>query len=113
MEALFQLGIVLILLLLGYFIGSRNEKRHYLSIRKREKELLHLPAVNFETLPDGKKVSSMEMVSGSTVVSVDYFKIRAGIKTLFGGRLDTYESLVDRARARGRLENEKEYQIRI
>jgi uncharacterized protein YbjQ (UPF0145 family) len=38
-------------------------------------------------------------VIGSTVVSVDYFKrFLAALRNLFGGRVISYESLLDRAR---------------
>ena len=40
-----------------------------------------------------------QLVSGSVVVSADYFKrFVAGLRMLIGGRLNTYESLLDRAR---------------
>ena len=39
------------------------------------------------------------MVSGSVVVSVDYFKrFLAALRNLFGGRVISYESLLDRGR---------------
>ncbi len=77
-----------------------NEKRHYQSIIKREKKLAHIPAINFKTPPYKKdEISDQKLVIGSTVVSIDYFKlVVAGIKSLFGGRLKSYESLIDRAR---------------
>ena len=40
-----------------------------------------------------------QLVSGSVVISSDYFKrFIAGLRMLIGGRLNTYESLLDRAR---------------
>ena len=39
------------------------------------------------------------MVSGSAVISLDYFKrVVASLRMLMGGRVRTYESLIDRAR---------------
>ncbi|MGB5561182.1 MAG: YbjQ family protein, partial [Sedimenticolaceae bacterium] len=39
------------------------------------------------------------LVTGSTVISVDYFKrFLAALRSLFGGRIIAYESLLDRAR---------------
>ena len=41
----------------------------------------------------------MGVVSGSVVISVDYFKrFLAGLRTIVGGRVTSYESLLDRAR---------------
>ena len=38
-------------------------------------------------------------VQGNVVISVDYFKrLSAGLRSLLGGRVGAYESLVDRAR---------------
>ena len=39
------------------------------------------------------------LVNGSVVVSVDYFKrFLAGLRQLIGGRVKSYESILDRAR---------------
>ena len=99
MESFIQLGLFITLLLLGYFFGRHAEKRHYKSIFKREDELrnIYVSTDRFPTTEflyhDGK------LVQGSVVISVDYFKlIIAGLKTLIGGRLTAYESLLDRAR---------------
>jgi uncharacterized protein YbjQ (UPF0145 family) len=95
-----QLIVFLVFLSLGFFFGVNNEKKHYASIKKREKELSHIPALNFKTAPfQNELIQDQKLVIGSTVVSIDYFKlVLAGIKSLFGGRLKSYESLVDRAR---------------
>ena len=40
-----------------------------------------------------------ELVLGSVVISVDYFKrILAALRNIFGGPVQSYETLVDRAR---------------
>ncbi len=95
-----NLIIFLILLSLGYITGTIAEKRHYRSIEKREKELLSIPAVTMKTVDyPADKVVSSQMVYGSAVISIDYFKrILAGLRNFFGGRVKSYESLLDRAR---------------
>ena len=96
---LFGLGFTVALLALGFFGGTLAERRHYASIRERERALLRLPALTFETLPAGWTVKRCGLVSGSVVISLDYFKrFVAGLKNLVGGRLRSYESLLDRAR---------------
>lgn len=102
MEILLQnLNIIvfLILLLLGYAAGTWAEKKHYRSIEKRERELLKMAVVTAEgSFPPGK-VRSSTLVSGNVVVSIDYFKrLLAILRNIFGGRVRSYESLVDRAR---------------
>lgn len=88
------------ILALGYGVGTFVEKRHYRSIRKREKVFLHLPAVTMKNVdyPD-EKIKSAELVFGSAVISIDYFKkFLAGLRNIFGGTVKSYESLIDRAR---------------
>ena len=99
MENLFSLGGALTLLIIGYVVGSFLEEKHYKSIRKRERKYKKIPAVNFQNPPEGELVSKSKLVKGSTVISIDYFKkFLAGLRLLVGGKLKSYESLVDRAR---------------
>ncbi len=95
-----QLIIAVTLLILGYGFGTYYENRHYKSILRRERGMSKKPAVNMKQLPlEGREILSSKLAIGSTVVSVDYFKrFLAGLKMIFGGRLTSYESLLDRAR---------------
>jgi uncharacterized protein YbjQ (UPF0145 family) len=95
--------IFILLMILGYAAGSINEKNHYKSIKEREKKTLHLPVVNMKKVEDflepRKKIASAELVSGSVVVSIDYFKlILASLRNIVGGNVRSYETLVDRGR---------------
>ena len=100
-----NLIIFLVLMTLGYGVGTFLEKRHYRSIHRREKEFLNLQAVTLKTAhytPD--QVASARLVYGSAVISIDYFKkILAGLRNIFGGTVKSYESLVDRARREATL----------
>jgi uncharacterized protein YbjQ (UPF0145 family) len=94
-----DLIIFLTLLLTGYLFGQYFERKHYRSIIQREKETLHIPLLTLKTVPDGLKRCDAALVTGSVVVSVDYFKrFLAGLRAMIGGRLKSYESLLDRAR---------------
>lgn len=96
---LLQFGLPLALILLAYVAGSFLEKRHFRSIRLREDALHGFPVTAFRTLPRNWRVGSAELVTGNVVVSLDYFKrIIAGLRGLIGGRVKTYEPLLDRAR---------------
>lgn len=102
MEILLQnidLIIFLLLAVLGYSAGTWAEKKHYRSINQREKELLKMAVITAEgSFPPGQ-VADATLVSGSVVVSIDYFKrLLAILRNIFGGRVKSYESLVDRAR---------------
>ncbi|MDH5190744.1 MAG: YbjQ family protein [Gammaproteobacteria bacterium] len=94
-----ELIIFITLLALGYTFGQIAEKRHYKSIFAREKQLLRIPALTIKTMPrEGMPVKG-DLVTGSVVISIDYFKrFLAGLRNLFGGRIKSYETLLDRAR---------------
>lgn len=103
------LGLTAVLLVVGFVAGSIAESRHYESIRQREQTLSKLPTLNFETLPPGWQVERSTLVSGSAVVSLDYFKrFLAGLRGLIGGRVRSYESLLDRARRESILRMKEE-----
>lgn len=92
-------GFPLLLLMTAYFIGTLIEKRHFSSIRRREQEYAAYPVVSFNTMPDDWTAGESTLVTGSIVVSLDYFKrVIAGLRGLVGGRIKTYEPLLDRAR---------------
>lgn len=91
-------------ILLGFVFGRINESKHHESLQKREKELLYLPCVTSKlehvTTPEQRAhIQSAYMVSGSVVLSDDFFKKTiAGLRCMFGGNIASYESIVDRAR---------------
>lgn len=99
-ETIINLSVFVCLIAIGRFFGSRAEKKHYLSIERRERELLHLPAITAKkTDLDENMVEKAEMVYGNVVISNDYFKrILAFLRNIFGGKVKSYESLLDRAR---------------
>lgn len=99
LNLLLQFGLPLALILFAYFVGSFLEKRHFRSIRTREDALQGYPVTTFRNLPQDWRVGRAELVAGNVVVSLDYFKrIIAGLRGLVGGRVKTYEPLLDRAR---------------
>jgi len=94
-----QLGIPVGLVALGYFAGRHAEKKHYDSIHQREQQFLRLPAVPTKQWDTARSVSNAQLVCGSVVVSADYFKrLLANLRNIVGGRMRSYESLLDRAR---------------
>ena len=97
MENLISLSFPLFLLLLAYFIGSHLESNHYKSIREREAATKDMVAINFPRFPFD--VERADMVMGSVVVSHDHFKrFLAQLRIIVGGRIKSYEPLLDRAR---------------
>jgi len=93
-----ELLVFLTLLILGYITGRIAEHRHYRSIQEREDNLRGIAAIATKVLPADFR-GDTRLVTGSVVVSVDYFKrFVAGLRNLVGGRISTYETLLDRAR---------------
>ncbi len=90
--------ILVSLLVLGLIFGTMAEKKHYKSIRKREEEYLFLPINTFKRSYQND-IKEVKLVSGSVVVSIDFFKkFFAALVNFFGGNIKTYETLLDRAR---------------
>ena len=84
---------------LGYIFGRAAEAKHYRSIVAREQALLHLPATSLKKRVGTGAVARSELVTGSVVVSVDYFKKAAAtLRALVGGPVKSYETLLDRAK---------------
>ena len=97
MSLSFEIWYILGLLVVTYFIGSYIERRHYRSIIEREHQLNTLPAVSLCKPPPGH--FKQTLVLGNVTISVDYFKrFLAALHAFFGGRVTSYESLLDRAR---------------
>lgn len=108
-------GIVffLILLTIGYVVGSRVERRHYKSIIDREGEANAPLVFSARTPPTDTQYAEVGLVTGSVVISVDYFKvIAAKLRGLVGGRIGAYESLIDRARREAVLRMKEEARIK-
>ena len=94
-----ELIVFFCLVIVGYLAGTIAEKRHFSSIRKREAELKNVLTFSARLLSPQDTHRSSVFVQGNVVVSVDYFKrLSAGLRSLLGGRIGAYESLVDRAR---------------
>lgn len=94
-----DLIIFVTLLAIGFGFGTLAERRHYRSIRRRERDHGHLLVLTGMNLPPAYINHDSELVKGNVVVSTDYFKVvAAGLKQLIGGRLGMYESLLDRGR---------------
>lgn len=96
---MFQLAIVVLLLLAGFFIGTAREKSHFKSLRKREAAL---NTVSWRSTGKKEKFEGMSesaLVMGHVVIGQDYFKsFLAGLINIVGGRVGVYESLLDRGR---------------
>lgn len=103
-EVLISLLFPLVLLIVTYLIGALLERRHFTSLRAREEHFRGFPAITFESLPAGWEPTASDVAQGSVVISLDYFKrFIAALRALIGGRIKSYEPLLDRARREANL----------
>jgi len=80
-------------------VGTITEKKHYESIHARERATAHVPVIPTPISDNSRQVASAMLVTGATVVAPDSFRrFLASIRNIFGGRLRSYESMLDRAR---------------
>ena len=101
--------VIICLLLAGYIFGQMLERSHYRSILKRESRLRNIPLIASKKLPDEFMSCTTQLVTGNVVVSVDFYKkFVAGLRNLVGGRIMSYESLIDRARREALLRMHEE-----
>ena len=99
MDLLIIIIFTIILGIIGFIFGRINEKKHYKSIIDREKKYQHILLFNEKLPPPHLSGQPFHLVDGSVVMSGDYFKqIIARLQSIFGGRLSSYESMLDRGR---------------
>lgn len=101
MEALIQLGVVVVLLVVGLGAGRVAERRHLTRIQQRESANQGIIMItDLRSFPGGVQTSvTPVLVSGEAVISSDYFKtFLASLRKIIGGELRSLESLMNRAR---------------
>lgn len=89
-----------VVLAFTYFVGDvLIERKHYVSIKTREKIFMALPVVTSKKLIEDRIIDKAWLTKGSVVISLNYFKrFLAGLRNIVGGRVKSYESLLDRGR---------------
>src|SRR5688572_19815777 len=98
MEAFGIVGFI-VLLLVGLFVGRENERRHYRELAALEATLRDITVSNVNRTADFSALRGGVLVVGSVVIAEDYFKrVAAALKSLVGGNLRGYESLLERGR---------------
>ncbi|MBQ9245093.1 heavy metal-binding domain-containing protein [bacterium] len=96
-----DLIFLITLLVVTYTTGRIIEKKHYKNIQQREIALIKKPIISWgaKKWTTSRKIKNIKMVTGEVVIAGDYFKsFVAGLKNIVGGRLSTYESILDRGR---------------
>lgn len=89
--------IAIVLFLMGWYFGSRAERKHLASLAQAERQLSAIIVSSERFIKPNAKHGVL--VTGSVVIAQDRFKlVWASVLGLFGKNLTVYESLLDRAR---------------
>lgn len=92
---IFKIGLTLVLFFIGWGFGRFIEQKHLKELADNEQRLAH---IRIDTNKFQVSEKHGQLISSNVVISHDYFKyIIAQIQNFFGGRLTTYESVVDRS----------------
>jgi len=106
---MYDIIVLVTLLIIGYVFGQAAEKKHFNSIQKRERLLKRILVFSERFPPPQIPAPSTTLVAGNVVISVDYFKsFVAGLRMIIGGRLTSYESLLERGRREAILRMKEE-----
>ncbi|MDR1912579.1 MAG: heavy metal-binding domain-containing protein [Helicobacteraceae bacterium] len=109
MENLIALGVGAVMLIVAFIFGTLGQRRHYQSIKSREERLRHILIFNEKTPPTSCAGQKYALVCGSVVMGGDYFRqVIAGLKSIFGGRLTSFEAMLDRGRRESILRMKEE-----
>jgi len=79
-------------------MGKHIEKKHFNKLKDRENATKHIIVLNTKAY-NTREIKDGFLFTGSVVVSIDYFKaFSASIKNIFGGKINAYDTLLERAR---------------
>ena len=99
MDGIIQIGFFLVLLAIGVFAGRANERKHYRELEEAEEDLRDIAVSNGRVPGEAGTFRGGKLVVGSVVIAEDFFKrVAAGLKSLVGGNLRSYETLLERGR---------------
>jgi uncharacterized protein YbjQ (UPF0145 family) len=101
---LITLAITVCLLLVGLTAGQITEVLHFADLKRREHETQGVILTNLEKVVFDRPILESRMVTGHVVISTDYFKsVCASLRSLVGGKVRSYEKLLDRGRREAAL----------
>ena len=99
MDGIIQIVFFLVLLAIGVFAGRANERKHYRELEEAEEDLRDIAVSNGRVPGEAGTFSGGKLVVGSVVIAEDFFKrVASSLKSLVGGNLRSYETLLERGR---------------
>lgn len=92
-------ALPLFFLILSFVVGSIIESNYKKNIVKREKELSKIIVTNLKKSPQVENIKNGCLCKGTVVIGTNYIRrFFAGFRTLIGGRIRSYEDLIELAR---------------
>jgi len=97
MDLLIQL---ILLMPIGFLFGSISEKRHLRSLEERERKYKDFKITDTKTFHSFSSDSPVpKLFIGEVTIASDYYKrFAGGLKNLFGGEIQSYSILMQRAK---------------
>ncbi len=94
-----------LLVFIGWYFGARSERRHLKRLTHGEANFADMLVTEIKTYPGGAIPERGScLVQGHVVIANDYLKmLYAGFVALFGGEMNSYRSLMTRARREATL----------
>ena len=104
-----EILLFLVMLGMGFAVGGSRNRIHLQKLDAEEQKYQDLPTTSGILVPGTSTLNQARLVSGGTVISVDYFKrIIAILLSIRGGRITSYESLMERGRREAILRMKKD-----
>lgn len=93
-------GTFAFFMMLGFFVGGANERRHFSDLRKREDLLRDMLQTQIKTFPFAAPSHlPPQMIVAEVVIASDYLKtFLSGLRKFFGGEMKSYQTMLVRAR---------------
>ena len=105
---LIQLIGIILMMAIGWYFGTRAERRHLAQLDEQEKHLGHI-IVSSERFFVPMTNKDGQLVVGSVVIAQDYFKhMVAMVLSLLGKNLTVFEQLLERSRREAVLRLKRE-----
>ena len=99
MEVLINLGIFIFLIVFALLAGQHAERKHLLSLQRREQQLHDMLVTQLRSFPEGAfDDSPPRLFVAEVVIATDYLKsFLAKLRGIFGGEVKSFQSLLIRA----------------
>ncbi len=110
---LINLSIPVLLILLGLTVGKVTERRHFARLDRAEFAYKDVLTSTVRTYPGGADAGLPPvMVAANVVISADYLmSLLAAIRKIIGGRVRSYERVMERARREATVRILREAQL--